>query len=68
MIILGSQGKSCKRAIILIDDIIFDPLQSQGMKRTQKTLMWLLNDEWKILSIYSFHHGAKERNININWM
>ena len=68
MIILWSHGKSCKRAITLIDNIIFDPNQSQGMKITQKTLMWLLNDEWKILSIYSFHHGAKEQNSNINWM
>ena len=45
MIILWSHGKSCKQEITLIDNIIFDPIQSQGMKRTQKTLMWLLNDE-----------------------
>ena len=68
MIILWSHSKSCKRAITFIDDMIFDPIQSQGMKRTQKTLMLVLNDERKMLSIYSFHHGAKERNININWM
>ena len=68
MIVLWSNSKSCKRVITLIDDIIFDPLQSQGMKRTQKTLMWLLNDGWNFLCIYSFHHGAKERNSNIHWM
>jgi hypothetical protein len=68
MLVLWSKGKSCKRAITLIDDIIFDPIQSQAMKRTQKTITWLLNDTWKIVSIYSFHHGAKKRNSNINWM
>ena len=39
MIKLGSQCKSCNRAITLNDNIIFDPLQFQGMKRTQKTLL-----------------------------
>ena len=68
MLVLWSKGKSCKRAITLIDNVILDPMQSQAMKRTQKTITWLLNDTWKIVSIYSFHHGAKKRNSNINWM
>ena len=69
LIIMYSQKYNCNRCVSLIDDLVFDPIQSQGMKRNKETFDWLLaKNRWKIVSTYSFHHYAKKREEKINYM
>lgn len=69
LIIMYSQKYNCNRFVSLIDDLVFDPIQSQGMKRMKETFDWLLsNNVWKIVSTYSFQHCAKKREEKINYM
>ena len=69
LIIMFSQKYSCYRFVSLIDDLVFDPIQSQGMKRMKETFDWLLaKNVWKIVFTYSFHHCAKKSEEKINYM
>ena len=69
LIIIFSQKYNCYRFVSLIDDLVLDPIQSQGMKRMKETFDWLLaKNVWKIVSTCSFHHWAKKRKEQINYM